>query len=213
MNRQKDYSGGRTHFSQFPDSINPAQYWHRDISYNDIWLQAESFGHQGSAVTRGSNHVKVGRQQGRLRLQQMPMIIGQKYARAIQGCNSWGKHANVKMPDTAQAVNLTARLSSRSSAMGRFCGMRRQLRYWGNPQVLIHWHEPLHQGKPPRLCGPSVPKDFEYVYPQSFVLRTRAAGDPAFQKQMVLEHCVRSSGPPFPRRTDRGTREWPLTIT
>ncbi|HEY4048861.1 MAG TPA: hypothetical protein VGM27_18505 [Acidobacteriaceae bacterium] len=65
MNRQKDYSSGRPHFPQFLDGINPAQYWHRDISNNDIRLQAERFGHQGSAVTRGSNHVKVGRQQGR----------------------------------------------------------------------------------------------------------------------------------------------------
>jgi hypothetical protein len=107
MNRQKDYSSGRTHFSQFLDSINPAQYWHRDISNNDIRLQAESFGHQGSAVTRGSNHVKVGRQQGRRGLQQMPVIIGQQYARAIQDCNSWGKHASVKMADTAKTANLT----------------------------------------------------------------------------------------------------------
>jgi hypothetical protein len=37
----------------------------------------------------------------------MPMIIGQKDARAIQDCNSWGKHASVKMVDTAQAANLT----------------------------------------------------------------------------------------------------------
>jgi hypothetical protein len=65
MNRQKDYSSGRPHFSQFLNGINPAQYWHRDISNNNIRLQAESFGYQGSAVTRGSNHVKVGRQQGR----------------------------------------------------------------------------------------------------------------------------------------------------
>jgi hypothetical protein len=65
MNRQKDYPSGRTHSSQFVYGINPAQYWHRDISNNDIRLQAESFRHQGSAVTRGSNHVKVGRQQGR----------------------------------------------------------------------------------------------------------------------------------------------------
>jgi hypothetical protein len=65
MNRQKDDSRGGSHTSQFVDGINPAQYWHRDISDNDIRLQAESFGHQGAAVTRGSNHVEVGRQQGR----------------------------------------------------------------------------------------------------------------------------------------------------
>jgi hypothetical protein len=68
MNRQKDYSSGRPHFSQFSDGINPTQYWHRDIRNNDIRLQAESFGHQGAAVTRRSNHIKVGSQQGYLGL-------------------------------------------------------------------------------------------------------------------------------------------------
>jgi hypothetical protein len=64
----------------------------------------------------------------------MPMIIGQKYAWAVQGwlrlnrdCNSWVRTLIVKMANTAQAKNL----------LGRFCGMRRQLRHWGNPQVLI----------------------------------------------------------------------------
>jgi hypothetical protein len=37
----------------------------------------------------------------------MPVIIGQQYARAIQDCNSWGKHASVKMADTAKTANLT----------------------------------------------------------------------------------------------------------
>jgi hypothetical protein len=44
----------------------------------------------------------------------MPMIIGQKYTRAIQGwlrlntdCNSWGSTLIVKMANTAQAKNFS----------------------------------------------------------------------------------------------------------
>jgi hypothetical protein len=76
MNRQKDYSSGQPQFSQFLDGINPAQHWHGDISNNDIWPQAKGFGHQGSAITHGSNYVKVGSQQSRCGRQQMEMIIG-----------------------------------------------------------------------------------------------------------------------------------------